>query len=376
MPTGPLLSSWFNAAFLLCSASTGARRRWCWKSSCSTRRCTRFQGWHDLRRRSRRPPLLRLFPSGPADEPIIFIEVALTRHERPSAAPARARLPGVRSRPPDAAIFYSITNCQEACAASLSAISDQAGGGGPGREFPRLKTFATLSPIPGFALARRHRRRTARLAELAGALQRRLAERAGPGTNLRTELMRLCAYYLLRAKHELEPADAVGGFTWATARAWNVSTGSPTNPKRLGAFGRHDGQLCLPLKDVERNHELCEGAPRRRLADAVLACAREPAGAPEVQACRVSASMARRPDIPCPRQAAENIMHFAACCARRIAIGRTGWSMRCVRWRSQASSGARISTDAGAVFCPSASSRNYSIRPPHFWRDPQMSSAS
>ena len=83
-----------------------------------------------------------------------------------------------------------------------------------GREFPRLKTFATLSPIPGFRkwLADTAATR-AELAELTGALaEADWFENAGPGTSMRLELIRLCAYYLLHAKHDNEPADAVARF--------------------------------------------------------------------------------------------------------------------------------------------------------------------
>ena len=87
------------------------------------------------------------------EEPIVFIEAALTRGMARSIdeliEPERAA--GARGRRPDTAIFYSINNTQDGLA-----------GLGLGRvlifmvveaikgDQPAIKTFATLSPIPGF----------------------------------------------------------------------------------------------------------------------------------------------------------------------------------------------------------------------------------
>jgi malonyl-CoA decarboxylase len=91
----------------------------------------------------------RLLP----DEPITFIEVALTKGMATSIHEIiennKAPLP--RKKPPDTAIFYSINNTQNGLA-----------GVGLGKvlifqvvetleqRHPSIKTFATLSPIPGF----------------------------------------------------------------------------------------------------------------------------------------------------------------------------------------------------------------------------------
>src|SRR2546426_10436330 len=89
-----------------------------------------------------------------------------------------------------------------------------------GREFPRLKTFATLSPIPGFrkwlAAGAGLREGDPRQAELAALL----AKLDAPdwfkdklrATEILKQLSRLCAYYLLYAKQEDEPLDRVARF--------------------------------------------------------------------------------------------------------------------------------------------------------------------
>lgn len=87
------------------------------------------------------------------EEPIVFIEAALTRGMARSIHEViePGRVAGARSQRPDTAIFYSINNTQDGLA-----------GLGLGRvlifmvveaikgDQPAIKTFATLSPIPGF----------------------------------------------------------------------------------------------------------------------------------------------------------------------------------------------------------------------------------
>ena len=87
------------------------------------------------------------------EEPVVFIEVALSRGVIRSIhdviGDARAERPPVKS--PDTAIFYSINNAQNGLAGLglakvlilrvTEALRDR---------YPTLKTYATLSPIPGF----------------------------------------------------------------------------------------------------------------------------------------------------------------------------------------------------------------------------------
>src|SRR5678810_395320 len=61
--------------------------------------------------------------------------------DSPEVDPARA----------DSAMFYSITNCQDGLRGiSFGNLLIKQVVHELGREFPRLKTFATLSPVPGF----------------------------------------------------------------------------------------------------------------------------------------------------------------------------------------------------------------------------------
>ena len=87
------------------------------------------------------------------DEPLIFVEVALAPEIPAAIAPIldAKREPG---NPNEAttAVFYSISNCQRGLAGvSFGSFLIKQVVAEISREFPRLSTFVTLSPAPGFA---------------------------------------------------------------------------------------------------------------------------------------------------------------------------------------------------------------------------------
>ncbi|NRF65974.1 malonyl-CoA decarboxylase [Aquincola sp. S2] len=147
-----LLSSWFNPGFL-------QMRKVDWNSPAQLleqiirhEAVHEVDGWDDLRRRLQ--PDRRCFaffhPQLP-DEPLIFVEVALV----PEMAAQIAPLIDKKSQPLDpaqfkVAVFYSISNCQPGLRGVslgnflIKRVAEQLK-----RELPQLKTFCTLSPIPG-----------------------------------------------------------------------------------------------------------------------------------------------------------------------------------------------------------------------------------
>jgi malonyl-CoA decarboxylase len=159
----------------------------------------------------------------------------------------------------DTAIFYSITNCQEGLRGiSFGNFLIKQVAGDLGREFPRLKTFATLSPIPGFRKWLADASATQpELAKLAGALTKTdWFETAGADANLKIELMRLCAYYLQYAKHENEPADAVARFHLGNgARMERLNWLADSSKTGISRSAGLMVNYVYRLKDVERNHE-------------------------------------------------------------------------------------------------------------------------
>ena len=149
-----LLSSWFNPGFL-------QMRRVDWNSPAHLlekiihhEAVHAIDGWEDLRRRLQ--PDRRCFaffhPQLP-DEPLIFVEVALLPDMPAAIAPLidKASTPQPHDRARVAA-FYSISNCEPGLRnVSLGNFLIKSVAEQLQRELPRIKTFCTLSPVPGFA---------------------------------------------------------------------------------------------------------------------------------------------------------------------------------------------------------------------------------
>ena len=94
-----------------------------------------------------------LYHQAMLEEPVVFIEVALTRglvrsiHEILGGAAA----PGRSVRTPDSAIFYSINNTQNGLAGlGLGKVFIFQVVEALKRDHPDIKTYATLSSYPGF----------------------------------------------------------------------------------------------------------------------------------------------------------------------------------------------------------------------------------
>ena len=148
-----LFRSWFNRGFLVL-------QRVDWRTSAlilerliEYEAVHQIQGWDDLRRRleSDRRCYAFFHPALP-DEPLIFIEAALTAAVAGQVQPLIDPMSPVED--PAAArcaMFYSITNCQEGLrGVSFGNFLIKQVVADLSSEFPRLRTFATLSPIPGF----------------------------------------------------------------------------------------------------------------------------------------------------------------------------------------------------------------------------------
>ena len=149
-----LLSSWFNPGFL-------KMHRVDWKSPAEVleklihhEAVHAIDGWDDLRRRLQ--PDRRCFaffhPQLPS-EPLIFVEVALLPEIPTVITPLVDKKAETVDQPSQykVAVFYSISNCETGLRGVsmgnflIKRVAEQLHA-----EFPGLKTFVTLSPIPGF----------------------------------------------------------------------------------------------------------------------------------------------------------------------------------------------------------------------------------
>jgi len=220
-----------------------------------------IQGWSDLQRRLQADRRCYGFfhPALPG-EPIIFIEVALTHGMSAQVQPLVDPLSPISDpSEADTAIFYSITNCQAGLRGVpfgsflIKRVAEDLAA-----EFPRLRKFATLSPIPGFRSWLKqvsgNPRVAAILAKLEGTTWRDDKARTD---ELGEELEPLCAYYLTHAKNGREPLDPVARFHLRNgARLERMNWLGDTSALGMERSAGWMVNYVYRLDDVERNHEL------------------------------------------------------------------------------------------------------------------------
>jgi malonyl-CoA decarboxylase len=155
-------------------------------------------------------------------------------------------------------MFYSITNCQEGLRGIsfgnllIKQVAEELK-----REFPHLRRFATLSPIPGFRrwLDERRKEKPRELALLA-RLEEPDWHQGEVSDAMQRMLLRLCAYYLLHAKHGKEPLDPVARFHLGNGAAlervnWMGDISESGMARSAGLMVNY----VYWLAEVERNHE-------------------------------------------------------------------------------------------------------------------------
>jgi len=261
-----LFRSWFNRGFL-------TLQRIDWQTSAVVlerliqyEAVHQIQGWRDLRRRlgADRRCYAFFHPSLP-QEPLIFIEVALTRTVAAQVQPlldpdslvddpARATC----------AIFYSITNCQQGLrGVSFGNVLIKQVVDDLGKEFPRLKTFATLSPIPGFRswLVERAAMAPGSISPAFATLVSKgdavtAADIAAAPSALREEMIERCARYLISTDAGVGAQDSVTRFHLANgARLERLNWLGDTSATGLRrSYGLTVNYEYRPA-DLERNHD-------------------------------------------------------------------------------------------------------------------------
>ena len=264
-----LFSSWFNRGFLVL-------RRIDWSTPAIVLdKIIRYEAvheisdWDDLRRRidpsDRR--CYAFFHPALVDDPLIFVEVALTRDIPAAIAPILS--PEREVMEPDkmrTAVFYSISNCQRGLAGVsfgnflIKQVVEEIC-----REMPKLATFVTLSPVTNFAAWLKRERaqdNSTALNEADKALFAALDEpdwwRAEEtAARLQDPLMRAAAWYFLRARNGRGlPADAVARFHLGNgARLERINWLADTSERAMAQGHGLMVNYQYDLDDIEKNHE-------------------------------------------------------------------------------------------------------------------------
>ena len=148
-----LFTSWFNRGFLVMRPIDWSTPATILEKIIAYEAVHAIDDWEELRRRlepeDRR--CFAFFHPAMQDEPLIFVEVALTEHWPDSIQDLltneREILPPHKARN---AVFYSISNCQRGLAGiSFGSFLIKQVASDLQQEWPNLRDFLTLSPVPG-----------------------------------------------------------------------------------------------------------------------------------------------------------------------------------------------------------------------------------
>ena len=264
-----LFSSWFNRGFLVL-------RRIDWSTpAIILDKIIRYEAvheisdWDDLRRRidpsDRR--CYAFFHPALVDDPLIFVEVALTRDIPAAIAPILS--PEREVMEPDkmrTAVFYSISNCQRGLAGVsfgnflIKQVVEEIC-----REMPKLATFVTLSPVTNFAAWLKRERAQDNSTALNEADKALFAALDEPdwwrvqdmAARLQDPLMRAAAWYFLRARNGRGlPVDAVARFHLGNgARLERINWLADTSERAMTQGHGLMVNYQYDLDDIEKNHE-------------------------------------------------------------------------------------------------------------------------
>jgi malonyl-CoA decarboxylase len=264
-----LLYSWFNRGFLVMQRITWSTPADILERIIRYEAVHTIQGWDDLQRRVQ-PPDRRcyaFFHPSLVDEPLIFVEVALTR-EIPSSiqdilAEEREVLPVEQAT---TAVFYSISNCQPGLrGVSFGNFLIKQVVEDISRDLPSLDTFVTLSPAPGFGRWLKSLAENPDAAGLDGVDASAFALLRTPDWHqdsttrerLRPFLLGLAAFYYLHAKTARDkPLDPVARFHLGNgARLEQLNFLGDTSAKGMREAAGLMVNYLYDLRFIEANHE-------------------------------------------------------------------------------------------------------------------------
>jgi len=260
-----LFASWFNRGFLVLRPIDWTTPAHILEKVIDYEAVHEIQSWDDLRRRllPRDRRCFAFFHPAMPDEPLIFVEIALTKSIPSSiqSVLAENREP-LREEEATTAVFYSISNCQRGLqGVSFGNFLIKQVANDLAHDLPNLKTFVTLSPVPGFM---------AWLEKVAGEKSNSRAEEAFKAIrslsapedlarieHLKANIIELAArYFLIEKRKDGQPIDAVARFHLGNGASLHQINwmGDASNKGLRQSAGLMVNYL-YDLKEVEENHE-------------------------------------------------------------------------------------------------------------------------
>ena len=253
-----LFISWFNKGFLELRKIDWSSPAMVLEKIIDYEAVHEINGWDDLRSRLRDDRrCFAFFHPALANDPLVFVEIALTDSLPGDLAP----LLNLQRTPPPAkrintVVFYSISNCHPGLAGIsfgnflIKNVVEELR-----KEMPGLKTFVTLSPVPGF-------RRWLLHANLEGLIDEVLIPRVKQPMGKVVEgvvydaLLKLCAHYLLVEKSRGAPIDPVARFHLGNgARLHRMHGGADLSVKGREQSAGIMVNYLYDLDKIEENHE-------------------------------------------------------------------------------------------------------------------------
>ena len=217
-----------------------------------------IQGWEDLRSRLRENRMCFAFfhPAMP-DDPLVFVEVALTSGIPTAIAPLIDKTAEpANQKDLDTVVFYSISNCHPGLAGVsfgnflIKQVVEEVG-----KRYPKAKRYVTLSPVPGFCkwLAAEHNSPDLDIHEL-----RSLAKMHGTNTtDPRWEAaLELCARYLVKERSQDLALDPVARFHLGNGASLHaIHWAADLSDKGLQQSAGMMVNYLYDLDSIEENHD-------------------------------------------------------------------------------------------------------------------------
>jgi len=258
-----LFSSWFNRGFL-------QMRRIDWRTPAETlEKIIKYEavheiaGWDDLRHRvsSKDRRLYAFFHPALADDPLIFVEVALA-DGLPSTISEiiNSGVDTASANKPNTAVFYSISNCHMGLAGvSFGNLLIKQVVKELSVEVPSIQTFVTLSPVSGLRgwVVSADSNAKDILSASQFAITKSLNSDAATTDADNAAVAGIAAQYLLHAKKpDGLPIDPVARFHLGNgARLERILPRADQSDRGIGTSWGTMVNYLYELADIERNHE-------------------------------------------------------------------------------------------------------------------------